>query len=142
MLRGSEKEPEGGDKNGGGNGLGALFANSASPVSNRKGGISLCNVGVSGVAEVENVNSGRHLGRLSMRDLRGCGRMARTICGRRTDLLIPASWIEDGLKGCWMWQLERDLLFLDVPPTDKPRGAGILVERALAERPPYECGSS
>jgi hypothetical protein len=39
-----------------------------------------------------------------------------------------------------MWQLERDLLFLDVPPTDKPRRAGILVERGLAERPPYKWG--
>jgi len=108
VLRGSEKDPEGGDRNGGGNGLGALFANKASPVSNRKGGISLCKVGVSGVAEVEKVNSGRHLGRLWMRDLRGCGGMARTICGRRTDLLIPASWIEDGLKDCSKWQLGEE----------------------------------
>ena len=37
MLRASEKDPEGGDKNGGGKGLGALFANSAIPVSNLKG---------------------------------------------------------------------------------------------------------
>jgi hypothetical protein len=39
-----------------------------------------------------------------------------------------------------MWQLERILLFLDVPQTDKPRRAGILVERGLAEGPPYKCG--
>jgi len=37
VLRGSEKDPEGGDKNGGGKGLGRLFANSASPVSNLNG---------------------------------------------------------------------------------------------------------
>ena len=37
VLKGSEKEPDGGDKKGGGKGLGALFANNASPVSNRNG---------------------------------------------------------------------------------------------------------
>jgi hypothetical protein len=93
VLRGSENDPEGGDRKGGGKGLGALLANKANPVSNRKGGISLCNEGASGVADVENVNSGRHLEVLWMRDLRGSEIMARTTCGRRTDLFIPASWI-------------------------------------------------
>jgi hypothetical protein len=116
VLRGSEKDPDGGDRKGGGNGLGALFANNASPVSNRKGEISLCNVGESGVADVENVKSGRHLGMPWMRDLRGCEMMARTICGRRADLLIPASWIEDGLKDCAKWQLEGEALLFDKPP--------------------------
>jgi len=91
VLRGSEKDPDGGERNGGGNGLGALLANNASPVSKRKGAISLCNVGVSGVADVEKVSSGRHLGALWMRDLRGSEIMARATCGRRVDLLIPAS---------------------------------------------------
>ena len=71
MLRGSEKDPEGGDRNGGGKGLGALLANNASPVSNRKGRDSRCKVGVSASAAVENANSGRHLGRLWMSDRRG-----------------------------------------------------------------------
>lgn len=37
MLRGSEKDTEGGDKKGGGNGRGDRFANSPMPVSKRKG---------------------------------------------------------------------------------------------------------
>ena len=94
VLRGSENDPEGGDRKGGGNGLGALLANNASPVSNRKGGISLCKVGGSGVADVENVNSGRHLGGLWMRDRRDCLIMVRTTCGRSADLLIPALWMK------------------------------------------------
>ena len=64
VLRGSEKDPEGGDRNGGGKGLGALLANNANPVSNRKGRVSLCKVGVSASAVVEKANSGRHLGEL------------------------------------------------------------------------------
>lgn len=39
MLSGSEKEPEGGDRNGGGNGLGGRFAKSAKPVSKWKGSL-------------------------------------------------------------------------------------------------------
>jgi hypothetical protein len=66
VLSGSEKDPEGGDKNGGGKGLGALFANKAIPVSNRKGMCSLRSSGVSASAEVdvEKASSGRHLGGL------------------------------------------------------------------------------
>jgi hypothetical protein len=37
VLKGSEKEPDGGEKNGGGKGLGALLASRAYPVSKTKG---------------------------------------------------------------------------------------------------------
>ena len=37
VLRGSLKEPDGGDRKGGGKGRGARFAKSATPVSNRNG---------------------------------------------------------------------------------------------------------
>lgn len=37
VLRASEKEPEGGERKGGGNGLGLRFAKRAMPVSKRKG---------------------------------------------------------------------------------------------------------
>lgn len=54
---------DGGDKNGGGNGLGALFANRASPVSNRNGGVDLRNTfGSDSEIDVENGTSGCHLG--------------------------------------------------------------------------------
>jgi len=39
VLRGSEKDPDGGERNGGGNGRGARFANKPTPVSNRKGSL-------------------------------------------------------------------------------------------------------
>lgn len=42
MLRGSEKDTDGGDKKGGGNGRGDRFANSPMPVSKRKGGFPYC----------------------------------------------------------------------------------------------------
>jgi len=73
VLRASEKDPDGGERKGGGNGLGCLLANSASPVSNRNGGVSFARGGASaceGVV-VENATSGRHLGGLWMRDRRG-----------------------------------------------------------------------
>lgn len=39
MLRGSENEPDGGDRNGGGNGRGVRFAKRAKPVSKRNGSL-------------------------------------------------------------------------------------------------------
>lgn len=42
MLRGSEKDTDGGDKKGGGNGRGDRFANSPMPVSKRKGDFPYC----------------------------------------------------------------------------------------------------
>lgn len=41
MLRGSENEPDGGDRNGGGNGRGVRFAKSAKLVSKRKGSFGI-----------------------------------------------------------------------------------------------------
>ena len=94
VLRGSENEADGGDRNGGGNGRGVLFAKSDNPVSNLKGQRSFCKVGVrasaAAVEETDAANSGRHLGMLWISDRRGCGNIARATCGRRTDLLIPA----------------------------------------------------
>lgn len=71
VLRGSEKDPDGGERNGGGNGLGARLAKRASPVSNLKGGGRFCGAGLSASTEVEKVNSGRHLEMLWLRDRRG-----------------------------------------------------------------------
>jgi hypothetical protein len=63
VLRGSEKEPEGGERKGGGKGLGGLFANKASPVSNLKGIAAFRKVGASArvVVAAEEARSGRHL---------------------------------------------------------------------------------
>jgi hypothetical protein len=62
VLRGSENDADGGDRNGGGKGLGGRLAYKEMPVSNRKGGISLRKGGLSGWVEVEaDANSGRHL---------------------------------------------------------------------------------
>lgn len=71
MLRGSEKEPEGGERNGGGNGLGLRFANKARPVSNRNGEDFLCRE-CSSIASDPNddTRSGRHLGSVGMKDRR------------------------------------------------------------------------
>lgn len=65
VLRGSEKDPEGGDRNGGGKGLGARLAYREIAVSNRKGRISLREEGLSGSGFAEVVtdgNSGRRVG--------------------------------------------------------------------------------
>jgi hypothetical protein len=61
VLNGSEKELAGGDKKGGGKGLGGLLAYNARPVSNRKGRMYLCRAGVSPSADVEDANCGSHL---------------------------------------------------------------------------------
>jgi hypothetical protein len=76
VLSGSEKDPEGGDKNGGGNGLGALLANNAKPVSNLNGQIAVCRacaVGATALAAVEDAaaSSGWHRGGLWRRERRG-----------------------------------------------------------------------
>lgn len=95
MLKGSENEPEGGDRKGGGKGLGALFAYRENPVSNRKGGISLRGAfwgfAIGDVVEV-GASSGQHREAAGMKERRAGGRIARTISGLRgSDLLIPAS---------------------------------------------------
>jgi hypothetical protein len=71
VLSGSENDPDGGERKGGGKGLGALLAKRASPVSNLKGGWRVCRTGLSVSTEVEYVNSGRHLEELWLRDRRG-----------------------------------------------------------------------
>jgi hypothetical protein len=99
VLRGSEKEPEGGERKGGGKGLGGLLAKSASPVSNRKGGTSPCAGGISSPGAVDVVERARHSGELWVRERGGWETMERASVARRTDLLIPASWGEHGEMG-------------------------------------------
>lgn len=56
MLRGSENEPDGGDRNGGGKGLGVRFAKSAKPVSKRKGSFGIESGSGSGVVTLPDVS--------------------------------------------------------------------------------------
>ncbi len=52
VLRGSLKEPDGGDRKGGGKGRGARFAKSATPVSNRNGSFGSVEGSNSGQARI------------------------------------------------------------------------------------------
>lgn len=71
MLNGSEKEVEGGDIKGGGNGREGRFANNASPVSNRNGVLSARRVSAEVASlDVVGARSGRGLVALWMKPRR------------------------------------------------------------------------
>lgn len=95
VLSGSEKDPDGGLKNGGGKGLGERFANSASPVSKRKGGMVVLVKG-GGMLEgwalgsgVE-MRSGRRALQLGVKGREKGVRTRENLSWRNNDFLIPA----------------------------------------------------
>jgi hypothetical protein len=92
VLSGSEKDPEGGERKGGGKGRGGLLAYRAIPVSKWNGDFSKRIGGVwvdSGFTEA--ATSGRHREALRRKLRRARIGLARTTCMGRVDLLIPAS---------------------------------------------------
>jgi hypothetical protein len=97
VLSGSEKEPDGGERKGGGNGRGGLFAKSERPVSNRKGAVLLWAGWVSSVSAIAVVENalGRHGWELWMSERGRYERIERASLARSTDLLIPASVARD-----------------------------------------------
>jgi hypothetical protein len=91
VLRGSEKDPEGGDRKGGGNGRGGRLANSEMPVSNRNGRLSMPRwVVLPAAGTMDWARSCRQLEVLEIWDRHTLEVMARTTCILRADLLIPA----------------------------------------------------
>ena len=88
VLRGSEKETDGGERKGGGNGRGARFANNTMPVSKRKG-----RMGNGALSSEEGDDAeANHLPRLTRHDTR-C-----SVSNRDNDLGITAKDKQGGLR--------------------------------------------
>lgn len=89
MLRGSEKDADGGDRKGGGNGRGGRFANRAIPVSNRNGSM--------GIEQAFGGEDGEEA-EANLLSRQGCHARRWTGSGRRKDVGMDARSEDDGLR--------------------------------------------